>query len=100
MMMLIEATATTKALPSPGGGGSVRNRAKRDKDRGGVAVSPRPDVCERRDHPTPSRIAPRCLPTLPLQGRVAAWLASERAADHLFENLPADALVGERRRMP
>gem|GEM_PF-5749753 len=59
------------ASPSPGGGGSVRHRAKRDKDRGGVTVPFFRTTFELRHLPTPTPISLRSWEsTLPLQGRV------------------------------
>jgi hypothetical protein len=56
--------------------------------RGGVVFLRRRDI-----HPTPSRIAWRCSPTLPLQGRVGA---SCRAAD--LHRPHAEETAGEARR--
>src|SRR6201999_303674 len=73
-MKLEGITAAAMISPSPGGGGSVRHRAKRDKGRGGVTVSPAATVLARKHHPTPAHISLRSYePTLPLQGTVVGY---------------------------
>ena len=69
-------------------------------DRGGVTVSPPQRFPKSRDHPTPPRIAARCSPTLPLQGRVK----NLRISDSIFKQpnvrIPAARIRARALRQP
>src|SRR5579872_5639076 len=88
---------TAKDLPSPGGGGSTpMSEAKWESGWGDALTRKWFEKAGGSPHPGPYLASLDDGPTLPLQGRVKRSSAPKLASQHLFEDLAADGLVGQR----
>src|SRR5579872_6948097 len=88
---------TAKDLPSPGGGGSTpMSEAKWESGWGDALTRKLFEKAGGSPHPGPYLASLDDGPTLPLQGRVKRSSAPKLASQHLFEDLAADGLVGQR----